>query len=106
LPADHFAWFLLATVEQLDLAAFYEAYRPDGLGRPAFDPRLMVGLLLYAYSKGQQSSRGIELGCVEDVGYRVVAANQKPDHATIAAVSPQARGGVGGSFGERVGVVR
>lgn len=42
LPADHFAWFLLATVEQLDLSAFYKAYRPDGLGRPAFDPRLMA----------------------------------------------------------------
>jgi transposase len=104
LPADHFAWFLLATVEQLDLSAFYEAYRPDGLGRPAFDPRLMVGLLLYAYSKGQQSSRGIELGCVEDVGYRVVAANQKPDHATIARFRRRHETALAGLLGSVLGL--
>jgi len=84
LPADHYAWFVLASVEQMDLSAFLAGYRPDGHGRPAHDPALMVALLIYAYSRGQCSSRGIERECVENVAFRVIAANQKPDHATIA----------------------
>jgi len=84
LPEDHLAWFVVAAVEELDLAAFYGAYRADGHGRAAHDPAMMVGLLLYAYSMGQRSARGIERDCVENVAFRVVAANQVPDHATIA----------------------
>ena len=42
LPEDHLAWFVLATVSELDLAAFYAAYRPDGHGRAAYDPRMMA----------------------------------------------------------------
>lgn len=84
LPEDHPAWFMLASAEELDLSAFYAAYRADGHGRPAHDPQMMVALLLYAYAKGQRSSRGIERCCVEDVAYRVIAANQRPDHTTIA----------------------
>ena len=84
LPEDHLAWFVLASVEQLDLAAFYTSYRADGHGRAAHDPAMMVALLVYAYSRGQRSSRGIERSCVEDVAVRVIAANQVPDHATIA----------------------
>src|SRR5271167_2469169 len=84
LPEDHLAWFVLASVEQLDLAAFYGSYRLDGWGRAAFEPSMMVSLLLYAYARGERSSRGIERKCVEDVAYRVIAAQQKPDHATIA----------------------
>ena len=48
LPEDHFAWFLLAAVEQMDLSQFYAAYRLDGHGRPAHEPGMMVALLLYA----------------------------------------------------------
>jgi transposase len=59
LPADHYAWFVLASVEQMDLTEFLAAYRLDGHGRPAHDPRMMVALLIYAYSRGQCSSRGI-----------------------------------------------
>jgi len=44
----------------------------------------MVALLIYAYSRGVCSSRMIERACVEDVAFRVIAANQKPDHATVA----------------------
>jgi transposase len=84
LPEGHLAWFLLASVEQIDLSAFYGSYRADGWGRAAFEPSMMVSLLLYAYARGERSSRGIERRCVEDVGYRVIAARQKPDHATIA----------------------
>jgi transposase len=84
LPEDHLAWFVLATTEEMDLSAFYRAYRNDGHGRAAHEPGMMLALLLYAYCKGQRSSRVIERECVEDVAYRVIAANQRPDHTTIA----------------------
>ena len=84
LPEGHLAWFILGTVEELDLAPFYASYRADGHGRAAHDPAMMLGVLLYAYCKGLRSSRAIERACVEDVGFRVIAANQAPDHTTIA----------------------
>lgn len=84
LPDDHLAWFVLDAVEEMDLQAFYSAYRQDGWGRAAFEPKVMVALLLYAYAVGERSSRGIERRCREDVAFRVLAANQIPDHATIA----------------------
>jgi transposase len=84
LPEEHLAWFILGTVEELDVAPFYAAYRADGHGRAAHDPAMMLGVLLYAYCKGLRSSRVIERACVEDVGFRVIAANQAPDHTTIA----------------------
>ncbi len=75
---------MLDAVEQLDLGDFYAAYRADGWGRAAFEPRMMLALLLYAYAVGERSSRAIERRCAEDVAFRVIAANQIPDHATIA----------------------
>jgi transposase len=84
LPEGHLVWFILAPVEQMDLSAFYASYRLYGWGRAAFDPQMMVALLLYAYARGERSSRAIERKCVEDVAYRVIAAHQTPDHATIA----------------------
>jgi transposase len=84
VPEGHLVWTVLDAVAELDLAAFYAAYRVDGHGRPAYEPSLMVGLLLYAYARGNRSSRGIERSCVEDVAYRVVAGNLVPDHSTIA----------------------
>jgi len=84
LPEDHLAWFVLASVEQLDLGAFYASYRADGHGRAADDPGMMVALLVYAYSRGLRSFRRVERACVEDIAFRVIAANQVPDHATIA----------------------
>jgi len=84
VPEDHLVWSVLGAVEELDLAAFYAAYRADGHGRPAYGPSMMVSLLLYAYARGNRSSRQIERACVEDVAYRVVAANLVPDHSTIA----------------------
>jgi transposase len=74
----------LDAVEEMDLSAFYGAYRKDGWGRAAFEPAMMVALLLYAYAIGERSSRRIERCCREDVAFRVIAANRLPDHATIA----------------------
>ena len=48
LPEEHLAWFILGTVEELDVAPFYAAYRADGHGRAAHDPAMMLGVLLYA----------------------------------------------------------
>jgi transposase len=84
LPEDHLAWFVIEAVEQIDLAAFYAAYRADGHGRAAYEPSMMVALLLFAYSTKERSSRGIERHCRQDIAYRVITANVVPDHATIA----------------------
>ena len=78
LPEEHLAWFVLDAVEQMDLAAFYAAYRADGHGRAAHDPAMMVALFVYAYASGMRSSRGIERACEEDVAFRVLAAQQQP----------------------------
>ncbi|HEV2771369.1 MAG TPA: transposase [Thermoleophilaceae bacterium] len=83
-PEDHLAWFVLESVAELDLEAFYSAYRGDGWGAAAHDPQMMVALLVYAYSTGVRSARGIERRCADDVAFRVICANQIPDHATIA----------------------
>ena len=100
LPQDHLVWFVLAAVEQMELGAFYRPYSADGVGRPAHDPRLMVALLLYAYSRGQRSARVIERECVEDIAFRVIAANQCPDHTTIARFRQRHEEAIAGLFGE------
>ena len=84
LPPDDLAYFLLDAVDQFDLTPFYAAYRADGVGQAAFQPRMMVALLLYAYCLGVRSSRQIERLCQRDIAFRVVAGNLRPDHATIA----------------------
>jgi transposase len=78
------AWFIIDVVDSLDLSAMYGRYRSDGWGRASYDPKMMVTLLLYAYCLGERSSRRIERFCKRDAGYRVVAANQTPDHTTIS----------------------
>ena len=57
LPEDHLAWFVLDAVSQMDLTAFYGAYRQDGWGRAAYEPGMLVALLLYAYCEGVNSAR-------------------------------------------------
>src|ERR1700730_4184514 len=84
LPGDHFAWFLLDSVKALELSAFYDSYRADGHGRAAYEPSMMVGLVLYAYATNERSARGIERHCRDNVAFRVITANVVPDHATIA----------------------
>src|SRR3954470_18919999 len=100
LPADHFARFVIAVVEELELAAFYAGYRADGHGRAAHDPAMMVALLVYAYARGQRSSRVIERGCFEDIAFRVISANRQPDHTTIARFRQRHETALAGLFGE------
>jgi hypothetical protein len=59
-------------------------YRADGHGHPAYDPKLLLGVLLYGYAIGVRSSREIERRCTEDLAFRVLAGNQTSDHVTIA----------------------
>src|ERR671929_568669 len=98
LPESHLAWFVIDAVAQLDLSAFYASYRADGHGRAAHDPAMMVALLLYAYAIGERSSRAIERRCVEDVAFRVIAANRAPDHTTIARFRQRFAGPLAGLF--------
>ena len=84
LPEGHPASLIREVVGRLDLSAIYAAYA-DGAkgGKPPCDPRMMTGLLLYAYCKGVRSSRKIEEATYEWVPFRVLAADQHPDHDTI-----------------------
>ena len=83
LPEGDLVWLILDVVEQMDLREFYAAYREDGWGAAAYDPKMMVGILLYAYCQGIRSSRRIAWALERDIGFRVVAANQQPDFRTI-----------------------
>src|SRR3954468_2957215 len=102
LPAGHLVWTVLDAVEVMDLTAFRSVYRDDGAGRPAFDPALMVALLLYGYCHGDRSSRLLERRCVEDVAYRVIAGGHQPDHATIARFVARHQAALGVLFSEVV----
>src|SRR3954449_6663382 len=100
LAPRHLAWFVIDAVGEMNLDAFYAAYRVDGRARPAYDPAMMVALLLYAYARGMRSSRMIERACSEDVAFRVIAAQQRPDHATIARFLERHQQALAGLFGE------
>src|SRR5215212_7026058 len=93
LPAGHLAWFVIDAVDRL-----------DGQGRPAHEPAMMVALLLYSYAVGERSSRRIERRCVEDVATRVICANQRPDHTTIARFRQRHEAALAGLFGEVLGL--
>jgi transposase len=87
LPADHPAAFISDVVDAaLDLTPILATYATgDGRGQPPYHPALMVKLLLYGYCTGKPSSRQLEQATYEEIPYRVLAANQHPDHDTIAA---------------------
>ena len=84
LPDNHLAWFVIEAVEHIDIKPFFTKYRADGIGNTAFNLKMMAALLIYAYCKGERSSRQIEKYCETDVAYRVISANQIPDHSTIS----------------------
>jgi len=86
LPESHLARFVAEVVETLDLSGIYGKYEErDGRGLAAYDPRMMVRLLIYGYCRGVASSRRIEKATQEDVAFRYLAADDHPDHSVIAA---------------------
>jgi transposase len=103
LPEGDLAWFIVDSVDQLELREFYRQYRVDGWGAAAYDPKMMVGVLLYAYCQGVRSSRKIAQALERDVGFRVVAANQQPDFRTLCRFRTQHERGLEQLF---VGVLR
>ena len=84
LGEDHFAWFLLDAVGQMDLSAFHEPYRSDGKGQKAHHPEILLAVTLYGYCHGERSSRQLERLCLESVPYRILAADTAPDHCAFA----------------------
>lgn len=90
LPDGDFAYFLLDAVKVLDLSAIEMALQAkDPRGVRPYHPRMMVGLLLYAYCTGVRSSRKIEAATHRDLGFRFVTGGQHPDHDTICAFRRQ-----------------
>jgi transposase len=83
LPERHLARFVVEVIEGLDLRAMTGRYR--GGGEAAYHPRLLLGLLVYGYATGVFSSRKLERATYDSVAVRFIAANQHPDHDTIAA---------------------
>jgi len=73
-------------MNELNLNGIYAEYeRSDGRGLSAYHPLLLMRLLLYGYSIGVTSSRAIEKATYDNVAFRYLAADQHPDHDTIAS---------------------
>ena len=83
LPERHLARFVVEVVAGLDLRAMTGSYR--GSGEASYHPELLLGLLVYGYATGVFSSRKLERASYDSVAFRFVAANEHPDHDTIAA---------------------
>ena len=98
LPEGHLALFVSDVVDALDLSAIFAAYEGEERGQPPYHPTLMGKLLVYAYCTGKPSSRKIERATYEDVAYRVLAADQHPDHDSIAAFRQRHLAALAGLF--------
>ncbi len=85
LPERHLARFIADVIEELDLGLVYRSYEGDGRGLAAYEPAMMVRLLLYGYCVGVVSSRKMERATHEEVAFRYLSADTHPDHDTIAA---------------------
>src|SRR5689334_15795494 len=104
LPEGHLVWFVLDAVAGMDLSGFYGGYRADGVGRRAYDPAMLVALLLYGYSRGVRSARKIERACEEDVAFKAIAVMQAPDHSTIARFVDRHEAALADLFGQVLGL--
>jgi transposase len=99
LPENHLVFFLLDLAGELDLEEIHAIYRQkDPRGEKAYEPRMMVVLLLYAYCVGLPSSRKIEKACWEDAAFRVLTGNQQPDHSRISDFRRRHLGALAGLF--------
>ncbi len=96
IPEDDLAHFVIEAVERVEMGAFKVNHR--GSGSAQYHPRMMLALLIYCYANGIFSSRRIERATHRDIGVRFVAANQHPDHDTIATFRRENFAAVGESF--------
>jgi transposase len=84
LPEDHLAYFVSDVVDNLDLSAMDAVYGTEKRGQPPYDPLMMTKVLVYGYCIGVFSSRRIERRLVEDIAFRVLAADNHPNFRTIS----------------------
>ena len=98
LPTGHLAHFLADTVERLDLSAITSVYEREKRGYPPYHPVMMTKVWLYAYSVGLSSSRKVERLVIEDVAFRMLAANNRPDFRTLADFRKRHLGALHGLF--------
>src|ERR1700747_2200994 len=82
LPERHLARFVVEVIDRLDLSAMVRSYR--GAGSAGYHPEMLLGLLVYGYATGVFSSRKLERATYDSVAFRFIAANDHPDHDTIA----------------------
>ena len=71
--------------ERIDTSGFDAKYRNDTTGRTAYDPKVLLKIVLFAYSRGMLHSRPIERAGKENITFMALSCGQSPDHSTIAA---------------------
>jgi len=80
LPEDNLVYFIMDLVRQFDLRKISRPYEIERRGRPPCNPAMILGLLLYVYAMGMSSSRKIQQATYHSIPFRVLTANQHPDH--------------------------
>jgi transposase len=104
LPQRHLARFVVEVIDGLDLRSMSGSYR--GSGEASYPPELLLGLIIYGYATGVFSSRKLERATYDSVAFRFVAANQHPDHDTIATFRRRFLPQIEGLFVQVLGVAR
>ncbi len=83
LPKDHMVYFLEDVLQAIDLNSIMSVYEKSEKGYPPYHPKMLIGVLFYGYMHGVLSSRKLAQHCQESIPFRVMAANNTPDHRTI-----------------------
>lgn len=102
LPDSHLVFFVHELVQHLDLSGIYEDYEPSVGGRPPFEPRMMVGVWIYAYAVGIRSSRKVQAALVEDVAFRFLSGNQQPAYWALNRFRTRHRAALAGLFTQSI----
>ncbi len=104
LPERHLARFVVEVTAGLDLRAMTGSYR--GSGEASYHPQLLPGIIVYGYATGVFSSRKLERATYDSVAFHFIAANEHPDHDTIAAFRRRFLQQIGTLFVQVLGVAR
>ncbi|HEY3488663.1 MAG TPA: IS1182 family transposase [Candidatus Deferrimicrobiaceae bacterium] len=106
LSADHLAYQVIDIVGELDTSRYFASYGKDGRGAAPYSPLMMVGLLLYAWTRKLYSSRKIAALCRDDLGGRVVCGGCFPDHRTVNSFRMRHQGALNALFKQSVDLCR